>query len=349
MQLDLVPRETPLWHGAADLVHQTFSERFDAAVSADPDAFLVARPTPSDGADRQEDGATEEVLACSGVNFGTERPFFSEYYLDDSAEQVISDYLGAPCERDDILEFGAIASQAFSAGTEMVKAMPVFTWALGKVYALCTLTRPLTRLIERVGYPFEPLAEARQDRLPVEDQDRWGNYYEQEPRTGIIRLDDVSLAFNSSIGRYQLPELSLTILEDAPVSASSHPPTRSSSPSAPPSRPSATPSATAPTTTGTSTSPARRRPGARRNSSAVDALTTNAGHPRIGTSTAERLPGSTWLPSPPRRNDVLAPGRRRISPWTKDGCQWLARFLGTSTRWMSTRSRAPARARRSGG
>jgi Thermostable hemolysin len=215
MQLDLVARDTPLWRGASDLVRRTFAETFDADVTPQPDAFLIARPKPSDGHwSNATDEDADEVLACSGVNFGAGEPFFSECYLDGTAEEVISEHVGEPCERGDIVEFGAIASQQFSAGTEVLKAIPIFTWTLGKVYALCTLTRPLSRLVERIGYDFEPLAEAKVDRLPPEDRHRWGNYYEKEPRAGLVRLHDLAPFFNGSIGRYQLPELSVTIADD---------------------------------------------------------------------------------------------------------------------------------------
>lgn len=161
MQFTVAARGTRLWQDAAELVARSYAEAFGATSFSKPDRFVTAsvhRP-----------GGTE-VLACTGLTFGTHRPFFAERYLDAPVETVVSGVFDLPCSRDDLIEVGPLASSGAR------------------------------------------VAEADHSRLAPEDQSKWGSYYDNAPRTGVMRLDTAAHSFFlDNVGRYRLAKLNLLL------------------------------------------------------------------------------------------------------------------------------------------
>jgi hypothetical protein len=206
MQFTVAARGTKLWQSAADLVQKSYAEAFGATSFSKPDRFITAT--------NHRLGQTE-MLACAGLSFGIDRPFFLERYLDAPVEEIVSSRFDLPCERDDLVEVGPLASTGAKAGTELLRIFPVFMWALGKRYVVCTATKTLEALLGRIGYIFQPLADADAGRLDNADQSAWGSYYDNAPRTGVMRLDTLAHSFFlNSVGRYRMAKLSLLLPED---------------------------------------------------------------------------------------------------------------------------------------
>jgi len=203
MQFTVAARGTRLWLDAADLVGKSYSEAFGATSFSKPDRFVTASVHRPSGT---------EVLACVGLTFGSHKEFFAEQYLDQPVEKIVSETFDLPCTREDLIEVGPLASSGARAGSELMRIFPVFMWALGKRYVLCTATRHLDALFARLGYLFTPIAEADPSRLNPEDQSKWGSYYENAPRTGVMRLDTLAHSFFlDNVGRYRLAKLNLML------------------------------------------------------------------------------------------------------------------------------------------
>jgi hypothetical protein len=190
------------------LVRRRFAATFDASTSAQPDSFLVAYEA------RTADAANHRVLACAGITVGRDRPFFCERYLPGPAEQVVSEYLGRPCPREEIMEVGQIASDGPGAAGALLGVLPVFGWESGMRYAVMTVTDHLGQVLAKHGYPFEPIVEARPEHLPVEEREKWGRYYDAKPWTGLIRLEKTGPVLARSAGRYRAADLLLTLVDD---------------------------------------------------------------------------------------------------------------------------------------
>lgn len=187
MRFVVSPRGAPIWNTAADLVLERFSEAFGATRRPNPDLFLAA-----------QDQDSGDVLACVGVTFGLGKTFFAEHYLPASAEQVIAEHTGTPCERTEVIELGSIASAGHRAGSEIIKVLPRFAEEHHLKYGLFTANVDLATALDRIGFPFEPLATARIERLPEDSRSGWGTYYEHEPVTGVIRLERVVSIFHGA-------------------------------------------------------------------------------------------------------------------------------------------------------
>jgi len=208
MQFTNAGRGTLLWRSALALVRRRFEATFDATTSAQPDSFLVA----------YEPGAADpsggRVLACAGITVGRDRPFFCEQYLPGPAEQVVSEYLGRSCPREEIMEVGQIASDGPGAAAALLGVLPVFGWECGMRYAVMTVTEHLGKVLARNGYPFEPIVDARREHLPIEEQEKWGRYYDAKPQAGLIRLERTGPVLARSAGRYRSADLLFTLVDD---------------------------------------------------------------------------------------------------------------------------------------
>lgn len=223
------PRGTPLWCASIEQVRRRYAAIFGADTSADPDWFVVAyEPAGRDafnGDDERSrrevlssadvlDSQAGQVLACVGVTGAAGRPLFCERYLPAPAEDVLAVHLGHPCDRSEVVEVGPFAAEVPGAGRELLRVLPMFAWERGMRYGLVTVTQQLRHLLDQEGYPFEPLVDARQDRLTAEEQAAWGSYYEQRPRTGVIRLERLAPVLVRSAGRYRSTNLSFSRVDD---------------------------------------------------------------------------------------------------------------------------------------
>lgn len=195
------------WSQAVDLVRQKYRRSFGAEVMPTPDCFVVCTADHSLGA-----GASK-VVACAGMTFSSGARLFSEQYLDEPIEDSISRLELLPASRDAIVEVGSLASVERRAGTELIRAVPILAWCLGKKYILCTITASLKLIFDAVGLNFQPIRGAEAERLGAGAQERWGSYYDQTPQTGYIRLDAIAEMFARNTGRYRFTALDLD-LED---------------------------------------------------------------------------------------------------------------------------------------
>ncbi|MGK3992699.1 thermostable hemolysin [Sorangium sp. So ce1024] len=193
------------WSQAVDLVRQKYRRSFGAEVMPNPDCFVVCTTEPGAGAPK--------VVACAGLTFSSDSRLFSEQYIDEPIEQVISALERRPASRDAIVEVGSLASVEHRAGTELVRVVPILAWCLGKRYILCTITANLKLIFDAVGLNFQPVRGADAARLGDGAHEKWGSYYDQRPQTGYIRLDAIAEVFSRSTGRYRFSALDLRLEE----------------------------------------------------------------------------------------------------------------------------------------
>ncbi|WP_437814903.1 thermostable hemolysin [Sorangium sp. So ce1078] len=195
------------WSQAVDLVRQKYRRSYGAEVMPNPDCFVICT------ADHGLGAGASKVVACAGMTFSSDARLFSEQYLDEPIEQTISRMERLPAGRDEIVEVGSLASVERRAGTELIRAVPILAWCLGKRYILCTITASLKLIFDAVGLNFQPIRGADADRLGAGTRDRWGSYYDQRPQTGYIRLDAIAEMFARNTGRYRFTALDLSLEE----------------------------------------------------------------------------------------------------------------------------------------
>ncbi|QRN98750.1 thermostable hemolysin [Archangium violaceum] len=188
-----------------ELVREKYASSYGADVMPRPDAFLA-------GFMDENPGTPHKVDACAGLTFGSDRPFFSERYLDESVESAITRRFGVAPDRKRIVEVGSLASGKGGAGSEIIRLTPLVTWCLGMQYILCTATLALATTLARLSIPFTPIQAAEISRLDPSEQSQWGTYYESGPKAGVISLKDIAALFANSTGRYSFADPEVTLL-----------------------------------------------------------------------------------------------------------------------------------------
>ena len=179
MNVKLSARNSDDWHAAARLVRRRYQLEFGAEVEPSPDYFVVVSDPRGDGG---------PLLAGAGLSFGSECRFFSERYLDEHVEDLLARVEGKTVTRDSILEVGSLATSHRGSGLKLVRLLPLLAMALGKQYALCTLTRQMRTMFRAIGMTCVALAPADGARLSATELQRWGSYYDNDPVTVFIRV-----------------------------------------------------------------------------------------------------------------------------------------------------------------
>src|SRR3546814_9354474 len=98
MQIRVAETKTPLWVQATEVVKEKFRSSYSASVEPNPQYFAVTQD-PSD-----------RILACAGITFADHRTLFSEQYLAQPIEVILSQRLEKTIDRSNIVEIGNLIS-----------------------------------------------------------------------------------------------------------------------------------------------------------------------------------------------------------------------------------------------
>jgi hypothetical protein len=122
---------------------------------------------------------TGDVECAAGIRFAHEQ-LFLECYLDRPIEQVLEDNVGAPVERERIVEICHLAGAGSGRSLKFVRKLVALLRAMDAEWAIFTATRPLRHLLARSGLSMIELGQA--DARCVSSPETWGSYYENDPR-----------------------------------------------------------------------------------------------------------------------------------------------------------------------
>jgi len=134
--------------------------------------------------------STHTHRAVVGYRGGHEGAFFLEQYLDSPVEQVLSERLGQPIRREQIVEVGNLADSTPGMARLSILATTRCLFGMGYRWVVFTGVRRLYNAFHRLGlHPLE-LTVADPDRLPADEADRWGDYYRDHPKVYVGRIED---------------------------------------------------------------------------------------------------------------------------------------------------------------
>ena len=177
MLVRVTESQTPLWMQATEVVKEKFRSSYKASVEPSPQYFAVTQDSE------------ERILSCAGITFADDRTLFSEQYLSQPIETILSQRFEKMIDRSVIAEIGSLISHHLTAGMIMVNMVPLLAWCMGAQYLLCTVTPRVRKMMESCQIDFEPLLTADPQRLADDGGKNWGTYYSKLPVTGFIRVD----------------------------------------------------------------------------------------------------------------------------------------------------------------
>jgi hypothetical protein len=206
MQIRLALKESQDFERAVLLVKSTYMSSFGAKIEPRPDCFAVCESNHLAG--------TTQVLAVAGFSYAEQRSaLFSEQYLDERVEAVLSRLERRHVERDAIVEVGSLAAVRSDAGLELTRLLPILAWCQGREFVLCTVTEQMKRILQKIGLTFHTLRTADPARLGPSAGAEWGKYYEKAPVTGYVNLGAIPTLFASNTGRYSFANLQIDFRE----------------------------------------------------------------------------------------------------------------------------------------
>jgi hypothetical protein len=127
--------------------------------------------------------ADGRLIGVGGLTLAaTDAPLFLETYLDAPIERRLSEAAGLPVARHDLAEIGNLAVQRRGAGAWMMAVLAAHARGCGREWGVFTATAPLRRLFEHLDAPLLVMDSADPARLERGDAERWGSYYDTDPR-----------------------------------------------------------------------------------------------------------------------------------------------------------------------
>ncbi|MFM2481991.1 thermostable hemolysin [Celerinatantimonas sp. YJH-8] len=122
----------------------------------------------------------QQLVSVCGIRCAADEPLFLEQYLDAPAETLIASALGETVAREQLIEFGQLAS--FSSGFSRAHFYLMARQLLTMGYRSCifTATGPLLALMQRMRLKPQILAAAHADA--VANPQQWGDYYQHRPQ-----------------------------------------------------------------------------------------------------------------------------------------------------------------------
>ena len=126
-------------------------------------------------------GPTGDLRGVIGLRAAAPQALYLEQYLEQPVEAAISAATGQPVQRTQVVEVGNLAGANCRAAMRMVAQLPGYLLSRDYCWIVFTATRTVRGILESLGAPLVELARADGARVAA-SPDRWGRYYEQDPR-----------------------------------------------------------------------------------------------------------------------------------------------------------------------
>ena len=165
MKLALVTPGHPLRQSVETFIADTYLKTYGAHISTFAPT-LVAK-------------FSESRVQCAAALRFEEDGFFSECYVDEPFETILSRVHGHEVDRHRIFEVSSLSSCSPADAPRFVNEIVAFGENARFDWAIFTATARLRRLLERIRLPLLTIAQASADC--VTKPDRWGTYYESMP------------------------------------------------------------------------------------------------------------------------------------------------------------------------
>lgn len=168
LSLDIVCPTDPRW----DAVRQHVSTRYRQAFFADLQQYMPAYLTLTDH---------DQIMSVCGVRQASMERLYLEQYLDDDADKLVSNAFHCDVRRDNLVEFGHLASFAQGLSTLHFYLIAQMLVERGFEWCIFTATEALHTMMARLGLEPQLIAQADKSKVP-DANTTWGAYYEHHPR-----------------------------------------------------------------------------------------------------------------------------------------------------------------------
>ena len=146
----------------------------------------------------------DELLAAFGIRSAEKGKLFLENYLDRPIEQEIAAKSGDMPQRARIAEIGNLAAVYAGAVRWMIVALTVMLYEEGYDWVVFTSTAALRNGFSNLGLNPIEICAANVERLPPEERQRWGSYYDNKP---VVMIGNIREGFRAMRSNKQLIDI----------------------------------------------------------------------------------------------------------------------------------------------
>lgn len=150
-------------------VREAFARKHDASVASFMPTLLSFRD------------AGGQLRGVIGLRDAQPQPLYLEQYLGQPVEAAIGTATGTIVPRSQVIEVGNLAGASCRAAVRMVAMLPSYLLARDYRWIVFTATSAVRNILQGFGAPLVELARADGSRVS-EGPDRWGRYYDNDPR-----------------------------------------------------------------------------------------------------------------------------------------------------------------------
>jgi hypothetical protein len=174
MKIVAISPDHALRAAACDLIKESYALHYNAKIENFPATLIAAVDDEN------------EIYSVAGLR-GHREPFFSELYLDEPIEDLISQIAGRPVERSSIVEVSCLAGQTASLSSHFIRKLILQGGAMGYDWAFFTATSRLAKLFSRMRLPLVDFGPAHSTRVP--NPEIWGSYYRTDPHVLVFNRE----------------------------------------------------------------------------------------------------------------------------------------------------------------
>lgn len=142
-----------------------------------------------------------KLIAAFGLRSAADAPLFLEHYLDAPIEQLIGMRFGQTVQRNAIVEVGNLSAVHAGATRWLMVAVTMLLQREGFRWITFTATSVVRNGLHRLGLRPHVLAPAELQRLPAQEREHWGNYYQQSP---TVMTGDVARGYHALLADTRL-------------------------------------------------------------------------------------------------------------------------------------------------
>jgi hypothetical protein len=127
------------------------------------------------------------LVAACGFRSAALEPLFLETYLGQPIETILSEHVGFPVRRNDIVGVGNFSVAEPGMARYLITAINDHLHDTHNQWAVFTAVPVLRNAFIKMNLNPVILGDADKSRLPAEEQAEWGSYYEQKPQVMAVR------------------------------------------------------------------------------------------------------------------------------------------------------------------
>lgn len=176
-----------------NFINQVFKKHYNVEIEKFyPKLLSIESFNTTDSA--HNSGNKSTIKAIAGVRCAADEALFSEYYLAQNLEDELSSIYGTKMERQKIVEVGNLAPANVGQMRWLIASITAYLYSAGFEYIVFTAVPGVYNAFKRMGIPLTDITEAKQECLPGDLKQSWGEkYYVHKP---MVLAGDIAQGFD---------------------------------------------------------------------------------------------------------------------------------------------------------